>query len=160
MTNSGTIHSQAPLYGIKLAYTPVLLLLVATFVAPALAGFIVAHFMRTPDLAGGSNAYRFNDAIIRNGTILVVGAASFAVSYFMTSFERPSANLFLTHLRQASLLWVYLVLKVLSSVAQARSDWIVECYVCSLPWSWIALPAIAGNLLALALRARRTQVAA
>ena len=136
------------------------LFLLATFVAPYLAQSIVLPFMRTPDPAGGSDAYRFNDALIRDGTILTVAALAFGVSYFMTSFEQPPTYFFLTHLRQASLLWVYLVLNFVDSIAQARSHWIVDCYACSLPWSWIAPPALADNLLALAVRARRAKVAA
>jgi hypothetical protein len=160
MTNSGTTHSQSPLHGIKLGYTPLLLFLLATFVAPYLALSIVIPFMRTPDIGAGSDAYRFNDALIRDGTILTVAALTFGVSYFMTSFEQPSTYFLLTHLRQTSLLWVYLVLNVVESIAQARSHWIVDCYGCSFPWSWFAPPALAGNLLALAFRSRRTKVAA
>jgi len=101
------------------------------------------------------------------GTPLVLGAApgpflltvaitSFAVTAVLTwasvRVERLVAPRVIDHLRQASLLYVSAAFSLVSRLS--NSD--VACFVCPPPWAAVILPAVAANVLVLALfRVRR-----
>ena len=101
------------------------------------------------------------------GATIVVGAApgpfpltlaitSFAVTAVLTwasvRVERLVAPRVIDHLRQASLLYVSAAFSLVSSLGNSN----VGCFVCPPPWAAVGLPAVAANVLVLAVfRVRR-----
>ena len=88
--------------------------------------------------------------------LLTLAIISFAVAAVLTwasaRVERLIAPRVLDHLRQASLLYVSAAFSLVSRLT--NSD--VACFVCPPPWAAVVLPAVAANVVVLALfRVRR-----
>jgi cytochrome bd-type quinol oxidase subunit 2 len=129
-------------------YSPVLVLLSALFLGPLLGGLVALPFWRaevgpTSSIAAAS----FNHILLRSTLALGVAASVGIVTWLASRLEGSVQVGLRSHLRQCSLVYVYLLLHVGAAIRDALSGGFWECFVCPLPWEWIALPAILANAL-------------
>ena len=112
-----------------LILSPIVLFLGAQFGAPLIAG-------------AAPSAFVFTLAIT---SFVVTGVLTWA----SVRAERLVVPRVVDHLRQASLLYVSAAVGLVLRFSSSAAD--IGCFVCPPPWAAVVLPAVAANILVLAL---------